>query len=181
MSSDSQPNTKIVPFAVVPCPSRPSTARTPTVNNRVGVSDVSVVDKVTDGLGSGGSVKVISKAILEEMVEECAVMKKQRVLMGIDNKDSTDISLKRMRALKILADSMSKSGIGPSVNLSSPHMEVVFRIWLARFIQTLNEHDVASNKLNDIITDFSDNMEGWEGEAYKEFRKFDTEEDENGD
>jgi hypothetical protein len=129
-------------------------------------------DPIVKTVDAGGDAVAILRGVKREIVREAASLAFDRVEAERKNKDTSATSMRRIEALRRIADIELKLREldQHSVNLSSEKMQRVFALWVETMQQVAQ--DVLSTEVMELYFNrFATAMDGWEERAQDTLRQ----------
>lgn len=124
-------------------------------------------DQIINAMINGDNPFDILDVIHQQIAEEGASLKYERIKRELRNQDTDRISLRRANILKMLSDSVIQKrnlALNDIINLKSPQWQLVFEHLLSKVKLSLQELGYSSEQIELFFRKFQNNLEGFEEE-----------------
>jgi len=112
-----------------------------------------------------GSVYELGDTIVAELTEELAHLKFERRKAIKEGKNSANYSVSRISGLRSLADLILKrleASRSERLDLKSPRLQAIFKIWMEFFYESMEKVGVDSQVIDLVFQQMKADMIGWE-------------------
>ncbi len=121
--------------------------------------------KMTEVVRRRGTAHELGDAVLAEIVEELAHLKFERRRASKDGKNTANYSVSRIAGLRSLADLVLKrleASRTERLDLKSPRLQAIFKVWIEFFIESMEKCGVDSTIIDLVFNQMKADMIGWE-------------------
>jgi len=124
------------------------------------VKDQPLVRNLTDGASAQAM-----DTLLVEIAEEISHLKWERRKAAKDGKNTAQYTVARVNGLRALAETLirrKEASIAENLDLKSPRLQKIFKIWMQFFYEAMEKSDVSSEIINVVFQQMKADMIGWE-------------------
>jgi hypothetical protein len=108
-----------------------------------------------------------------EIARECDALQLSRDAFPKDNKQFSEISVKRVHSLKLLADIyFQKKKTLQELDITSPEMNIVIKSLVTKFKLSLEEAAIDKSMIKDVFQNLDRNLEAWETEMEEQLEAY---------
>ncbi len=121
--------------------------------------------KLVDVVRRKGQTSEIIETALLEIAEELAHIKYERRKAAKDGKNTANYSMGRISGLHNLANLLLKrqeAARGERLDLKSPRLQAIFKIWMEFFYESMEKSGVESQIIDLVFQQMKADMIGWE-------------------
>lgn len=121
--------------------------------------------RMTEVVRRHGTAHELGDAVLAEIVEELSHLKFERRKAIKDGKNSANYSVSRIAGLRSLADLLLKrleAARGEHLDLKSPRLQAIFKIWMEFFYDSMEKSGVEPQIIDLVFQQMKADMIGWE-------------------
>lgn len=103
--------------------------------------------------------------LLIEIAEEISHLKWERRKAAKDGKNTAQYTVARINGLRSLAETLirrKEAAIAENLDLKSPRLQKIFKIWMQFFYEAMEKSDVPPEVINVVFQQMKADMIGWE-------------------
>lgn len=138
----------------------PATVKQELKERKIYVKDQPLVKALTDGDPS----KAMDTLLLE-IGEEISHLKWERRKAAKDGKSTAPLTIARINGLRTLGEALirrKEAAIAETLDLKSPRLQKIFKLWMQFFYEAMEKSDVPSEVINVVFQQMKADMVGWE-------------------
>jgi len=118
-----------------------------------------------------GSPAQAMDTLLLEIAEEVSHLKWERRKAAKDGKNTAQFTVARVSGLRSLAETLirrKEAAIAENLDLKSPRLQKIFKVWMQFFYEAMEKSDVPSEVINVVFQQMKADMIGWESRMENE-------------